>query len=223
VLAQLLALTAAIAWTRKLVHSRSSRTSTDPGSGNGANEPAGPPMTLIFRLRFTPRHHIGSNWRPGRVIRVGLAMSAKGHKRKSSPRAFVVRSSPDGRQVSRATPIPCSITFHSANSVCLARNTIAPPTRNSLRAIPSKAKLHPAETVEPKRRFARYFAMARKSDFRRKAKACAWLAQRAHDPGVKARYAIVADEWMAMAKSPANGLGGSARQKAHLGRKSAAR
>jgi hypothetical protein len=32
--------------------------------------------------------------------------------------------------------------------------------------------------------------MARKSDFRRKAKACAWLAQRAHDPGVKARYAI---------------------------------
>lgn len=61
--------------------------------------------------------------------------------------------------------------------------------------------------------------MARKSDFRRKAKACARLAQRAHDPGVKARYAIVADEWLALAESPAKGRGGFARQKAHLGRK----
>jgi hypothetical protein len=65
--------------------------------------------------------------------------------------------------------------------------------------------------------------MARKSDFRRKAKACAWLAQRAHDPGVKARYAIVAHEWLALAESPAKGLGGSARHKAHLGRKLASR
>jgi hypothetical protein len=71
--------------------------------------------------------------------------------------------------------------------------------------------------------FERYCAMARKTDFRRKAKACAWLAQRAHDPGVKARYAIVADEWQAMAESPAKGLGGSVRQKAHLSRKSASR
>jgi hypothetical protein len=45
--------------------------------------------------------------------------------------------------------------------------------------------------------------MARKSEFRRKAKACAWLAQRAEDSGVKARYGIVADEWLAMAESPA--------------------
>jgi hypothetical protein len=47
--AGLLALMAATAWPRKLVHLRSSRISTDRGSGNGATEPQAPrgvPMTL---------------------------------------------------------------------------------------------------------------------------------------------------------------------------------
>ena len=65
--------------------------------------------------------------------------------------------------------------------------------------------------------------MASKSEFQRKAKACKWLAQRAHDPGVKARYDIVAEEWLAMAASPTRAPGSSGRQKAHLGRKSASR
>jgi hypothetical protein len=90
-----------------------------------------------------------------------------------------------------------------------------------------RAKEIAATSGDPSHRYSEtgssYFAMARKSDFRRKAKACAWLAQRAHDPGVKARYAIVADEWLALAESPAKGLGRSARQKGHLGRKLASR
>jgi hypothetical protein len=41
--------------------------------------------------------------------------------------------------------------------------------------------------------------MAKKEELRRKAKACRRLAERARDPGVKARYKIVADEWSAIA------------------------
>ena len=56
--------------------------------------------------------------------------------------------------------------------------------------------------------------MAKREELRRKAKACRRLAQRAQDPGVKARYKIVADEWSAIAEA-AGPIGRPGRRQAH--------
>src|SRR4029077_10285551 len=60
-----------------------------------------------------------------------------------------------------------------------------------------------APPSEPKPCDSHCSFMAKTEELRRKAKACRRLAQRARDPGVKARYKIVADEWSAIADAAA--------------------
>jgi len=53
--------------------------------------------------------------------------------------------------------------------------------------------------------------MVHRAEFRRKAKACSRLARTASDPGVKARYQIVAEQWLKLAKTKT--LAGQARRR----------
>ncbi len=51
----------------------------------------------------------------------------------------------------------------------------------------------------------RYVGMVHRAEFRRKAKTCARLARAASDPGVKARYRIVAEQWLQLAGTGKSG------------------
>jgi hypothetical protein len=54
--------------------------------------------------------------------------------------------------------------------------------------------------------------MVPKNEYRRKAKVCSQLAKAADNPGVKARYVIVAHEWIELAEGKKPSVGRARRR-----------